>query len=176
MTIYNINEPSYLDEDIQELIERIQSFYELDLQKDKLLFKSKIVDKENHWASSESDSKHNKIIPKIKSLHKDMYSLIEAIYKHKNDGSFDRTKLAETYPDFDKFRMLNNQFKHFTGNSIVIDLIALRLIDGSHHHKIDIMCQFKHPDCKLDLIQYTEFIGLFLSFLKDYELIRFNPQ
>lgn len=53
--------------------------------------------------SKESEIAFNKLIPKIKSIHKDMYSLIEAITKYENGGEFDTRLLASRYSNFDVF-------------------------------------------------------------------------
>ena len=174
MQIYDLNQAYYLWEDIQEIIDRIGSLYTIEKVNNKRFIKSasEVLGKPS-MVSKENEIAFNKLIPKLKSLHKDMYSLMEAITKYKNDGEFNINDLASKYNNFDEFRHLNNKFKHFDTKGIAITLTSLVMME-SNKSIIDAYCNFKKPDDSFSTIRYPEFIETFLVFLNDYDLIRFT--
>ncbi len=174
MAIYNLNEAYYLWEDIEQVLNTIDSLYSIEYSNDKRFIKSKTkISSEFHFTSKECQIAFNKLIPKIKSLHKDMYGLIEAISKHKNNNQFHTRQLADRYDNFNEFRQLNNRFKHFTEQDVKIDLTSLVMIEGKYNI-IDVYCNFKKKDKNLIPIRYPEFIETFLTFLASYNLITFK--
>lgn len=174
MEIYDLNQTYYLWQDIEEVTNQIGLLYSIENENGKRFIKSKtIVNSEHHWTSGECNTAFNKLIPKIKSLHKDMYSLIEAIYKYKNNNLFDRNSLERIYQNFKEFRLLNNQFKHYSSGSIEINVIPLVMMEDGQH-VIDVFCNFKQKNGKIIPIRYPDFIETFLLFLRDNELITFK--
>jgi hypothetical protein len=174
MSVYDLNHTYYLWEDIKEILSRIDSLYSFENIKDKRFYNSKIsIDSDIHWASKDTNEIFNKLIPKFKSIHKDMYSIIEAIFKYKNNGDFSIKILSNKYQYFNEFRLLNNKLKHFTPGSVEINLIQLVMMEGNKQ-KIDVMCQFKYSNGTFVAIRYSDFIEIFLLFLNDNELISFE--
>ena len=58
------------------------SLYKVEFTKDKIILHPKtFARKVEHWASDASKNTFNKLIPTVKSLLKDMYSVLENIYK-----------------------------------------------------------------------------------------------
>jgi len=174
MAIYDLNHAYYLWEDIGETLNTSGLLYSIEQNEGKRFIKSNTkVSGEFHFTSEECQTAFNKLIPKVKSLHKDMYSLIEAITKHKNNNQFHTRQLANKYDNFNEFRQLNNKFKHFTTQEVEIGLTSLVMMEGDYN-VIDVYCNFKKKDGSLIPIRYPEFIETFLRFLKDYELISFK--
>lgn len=175
MQIYDLNQAYYLWEDIKEIIDRIGTLYTIEKVNGYRFIKS-ITEAPGKPAifSKENEDTFNQLIPKIKSLHRDMYSLIEAITKHKNDGAFNTDTLAAKYSNFNEFRHLNNKFKHFDTKGVTITLTSLVMMGEGQRNIIDVYCNFTRSDGSYKPIRYPDFIETFLVFLNDYELITFN--
>lgn len=174
MQIYDLNQAYYLWEDIKEIIDRIGTLYTIEKVNGQRFIKSTTESPgKPTFFSKENEDTFNRLIPKIKSLHRDMYSLIEAITKHKNDGEFKTDTLADKYGNFDEFRHLNNKFKHFDTKGVTITLTSLVMMENNKNI-IDVYCNFKKQDGSFKAVRYPDFIETFLVFLNDYELITFN--
>lgn len=174
MPIYDLNQTYYLWQDIEDVTNRIGLLYSIEKDNGKRFIKSKTtINSIYHWTSEECNNTFNKLIPKIKSLHKDMYSLIEAVYKYNNDNKFNRIILEKTYQNFEEFRLLNNQFKHYSSGEIEINVMPITTLENGQN-VIDICCNFKKNNGKIKPIRYPDFIEMFLLFLKDLGLITFK--
>lgn len=174
MQLYDLNQAYYLWEDIKEVIDRIGSLYTIEKVNGQRFIRSTFeIPGKPSMISKENEIAFNKLIPKIKSIHKDMYGLIEAITKYKNDGDFNINSLASRYSNFDEFRHLNNKFKHFDTRGITITLTSLVMMEGNKS-VIDAYCNFKKQDGSFKAVRYPDFIETFLVFLNDYELITFS--
>ncbi|HRP37019.1 MAG: hypothetical protein BGO87_07420 [Flavobacteriia bacterium 40-80] len=173
MNLYDLNQAYYLWEDIKEIIDRIGTLYTIEKVNGQRFIKSITETPETTIFSKENEVIFNQLVPKIKSLHKDMYSLIEAITKHKNNGEFNIHMLADRYYNFDEFRHLNNKFKHFDTRGVTITLTSLIMMENNKNI-IDVYCNFTKGDGSFKAIRYPDFIETFLAFLVNYELITFN--
>eukprot|EP01093_Parvamoeba_rugata_P012091 TRINITY_DN346_c0_g1_i13.p1 TRINITY_DN346_c0_g1~~TRINITY_DN346_c0_g1_i13.p1 ORF type:complete len:107 (-),score=18.50 TRINITY_DN346_c0_g1_i13:64-384(-) len=89
LNVYDLNNSAYLEEDIENVIDRIGVLYEIEFLKERIKFTSKIKFPEDaFWISDETTKKFNESIPVIKSIVKDIYSILEGVYVAKN-GKFD---------------------------------------------------------------------------------------
>ncbi len=176
MGIYNLSNAHYLQYDLEKLFAEFDELYDLELTLDSNLAKSKIfLPKSTFWASPEAHSFFNKLIPKIKSLHKDMYGIVEAIIREK-DGKFEPMKLQDRFKYFRQFRLLNNQFKHFEVREAQIDVNAMIINIGHEPQIVEVICQFKYADGKIENFSWSIFILLFLLILESYRVIIINRE
>ena len=167
MGIYDLNDIGYLKHDIENILNRISQLYKTEFRKDGNFYFSKtVVDNKHHWASQSCRETFNNIIPAAKSLHKDMYAVIENIFIA-STGEFDTQSLEQKYPHLKPFRLLNNKLKHF--NKAQITLVQLVVME-SQGHFIDIYCNFKSKD-KLETLRFCDFIDTFLKILEDKNII-----
>ena len=83
MNNYNLNQPYYLKHDIGDVLKKINSLYNVQIGDNENEFLPKtIVNKNLSWVSSDCQTTFNKIVPSIKTMTKDMYSIIESILKN----------------------------------------------------------------------------------------------
>jgi len=143
-------------------------FYDISFTQDKITLTSKITEISNSfWSSEENTKEFNTHIPNFKSIHKDMYHLIESIVIFKS-GDFDIESFESKYPIFKEFRLLNNIFKHPKKKSIEISFTKIAHINQK---QFDLMCNFKAQD-SFKCLMYSEFIVLFITILKDLNFIK----
>lgn len=141
MGIYDLNNIHYLEHDIESILNRIDELYKVEFKKEGTSYYPKTqVDNKHHWTSEVSKETFNKLVPGIKSLHKDMYALLETIFKSKT-GDFKKKQLETKYPNLKEFRLLNNKLKHFNDTEAEINLTKAVIME-SHGHLIDIYCYF----------------------------------
>ena len=108
INVYDLNDFAYLYEDIENLIDRIGIIYDIRFSKDRIEFTSKINFPENAaWISDETTKKFNDSIPVIKSLIKDLYSILEGIFVAKN-GKFDKLNLEDKYKNLKELKNIHN--------------------------------------------------------------------
>jgi len=132
MGVYNLKDTNYFGHDLKNIFDRIDSLYSVSFSQTKTLYHPKrLLAAGIFWASKESNEVFNDIIPEVKSLHKDMYALIESIVKAKTK-TFDVKSLAGKYRYFDEFRLLNNLFKHFEPGNVEIDIVQIVIMDGKN--------------------------------------------
>lgn len=172
MGIYDLNNIHYLQHDIESIFNKIDELYKVDFQNDRTIFQPKtIVNNKHHWTSELCKQTFNKLIPLVKSLHKDMYAVLETIFKSKR-GEFNKLSLERKYTYLKEFRLLNNKFKHYNDREAEISLTELVFIEPQGH-RIDVFCNFKYKD-KFEGIKYSKLIETFLLILKDEEIISFG--
>lgn len=141
MHIYNLDDASFFQHDLEEIFDRIGNIYEIDFKSEPFIFKSKInLGKDVFWASAESAQAFNIMVPVIKSLIKDIYSIIESLHVSYK-GKFDKPEAEQKYPRLKELRLLNNKLKHFKTKEAEIALISVVHI---YEHKMDFMIQFRY--------------------------------
>ena len=129
-----------------------------------------IVPKEIHWVSDKSIEIFNKSIPKIKSITKDMYSIIEGIYKARK-GKFDKIDLEVQFPNLKELRIFNNKLKHHENREFEVDFIRIAILIESGH-LIDYHLQFKKINTnELNLVRFADLIDVFLKILETEDII-----
>lgn len=168
--IYNLYEPSFLENDISLILNEIKNYYSFNESNGKITAYS-LIKNENFWASEETHKMFNTLIPKIKSLHKDMYSMVESIHNIKEKTTFNRNLITKNYPIFNEFTEFNNIIKHYNKKSIEITFTILNYVETTHN-LLDFSLNFK--DIKSGRVihyQYKEFIEFFIIFLINYKLI-----
>ncbi len=169
MSIYDLNNIKYLELDIESILNRIGELYKVDFKKTKTSYYPKtLVDNKHHWTSEICKNTFNKLIPEVKSLHKDMYAVLETIFKSKT-GNFKKFQLERKYPYLKEFRLLNNKFKHYNDTEAGITLTELVIME-QHGHLIDIYCNFKYKD-SFEALRFCDLIDTFLKILEDENVI-----
>jgi hypothetical protein len=173
MGVYSLANAHYLYYDINHVLTEIYKLYEVKYTDSETSAQTKMNLGPNiHWASDKSKETFNSILPKIKSLHQSMYALIESIAKDQ-EGDFKKHLLEQVIPNLKEFRLLNNQFKHFSETSVKIDVISMNYPLGDIT-MVDVNCQFQYADGKFELIPWGNFIVSFLKVLERYNLITHN--
>lgn len=171
--IYDLNNLSYLQNDIENLFERIDSLYSVDFNNNAFISKTR-PDEGHHWTSDESNNVFNNLIPIVKTLTKDSYAIIETIFKDEL-GKFDGTVidgLEIKYDNFKEYRLLNNKLKHHKDKEAEITLTKIALMDGNGHF-IDVFINYKYPD-KFNGLFFSELLKLFIKILEDKKVIEIN--
>ena len=171
LPVYDLNNSYFLYGDIEMTLDQISELFEIDFQKGKNVYKSKIVvSKEHSWISNECTSEFNKMIPKIKSITKDMYSLIEGIYKYK-DGKFDKPEKEKKNPYLKELRILNNKFKHHDNREANILLTQISNITDNGTG-IDCYIRFEYLKTKENItILFCNLVNVFIQILEKENII-----
>lgn len=173
--IYDLNNGHFLFEDIEVLLDEISELYELTFDKANTTYTPKTsISSEHSWVSDETTKTFNKLVPKIKSMTKDMYSIIESINKSKR-GTFDKQKLEKRFTNLKELRLLNNKFKHFDNQSVDVSLTSLVMMQ-SEKYLLDCHVNYKysHGPVKHSSKRFSEFIQVFLNILESEKLISIN--
>ena len=169
MGIYDLNNVYYLEHDIKTIFESIDKLYRVEFKLDKTHLHSKtLIDNSHHWTSDVCKETFNNLVPAIKSLHKDMYALLETIFISKT-GKFNKPALEIKYQYLKEFRLLNNKFKHFNDKEAEINLTEIVLMEPAGH-VIDIFCTFIYPS-NFEALRFSTFIEVFLKILEDENII-----
>ncbi|MFO0477850.1 MAG: hypothetical protein ACK50L_03595 [Bacteroidota bacterium] len=171
--IYDLNNLSFLQNDIEDISAKVDTLYFADFKND--IFTSKArLDNNHHWTSDESNAIFNALIPTVKTLTKDMYAIIETIHKDEL-GKYDKDvikSLESKYTNFKEFRLLNNKFKHLNDTVAEIQVTKMILMDSVGQY-VDVYIGFKFPD-KFDGNFFSEFIKLFFKILEDKNVVTIN--
>ena len=172
LNIYDINNSAYLEKDIENTIERIGDLYDIQFLKDKIVFVSKIKFPTNAcWVSNETISIFNESVPIIKSIIKDVYSILEGIFVFKYK-KFDKPKLENKYIYLKELREFNNKLKHHNTKNITFQLVSIVNIN---ERTLDCLIQYKYQeDIKISVVQLAEFFQLFFNILEAEEVIKIN--
>ncbi len=145
MKVYDLDNIAYLKYDINQTIEKMNGLFDLNCNNGKIEVTSKlIVDKKYKWFSEECQNAFNEKIPYLKSLHKDMYAIIETILKS-GTSKFDTKALEAKYENFREFRLFNNKIKHY-GNQVAEINLTSAVLDEPTGNRIDFYCNFKYKD------------------------------
>jgi hypothetical protein len=172
--IYSLNNPAHLKHDINYALNQLGLLYDVEFKNDKIeaLPKTKIEDS-YFWLSKEVTDIFNELVPKLKSLHKDMYATIESLHRGLW-GDFNIKKLETQYPHFREFRLFNNRLKHFESNGISIELTQLVIMNQQGFHLIDMYCNFLYKDEPKVYLRFIDFVNIFLTILEDNKAITIN--
>src|SRR5436190_21969864 len=112
MPLYDLQNPEHLENDLNNIIKRLNEVYEINIEKSPIEIEPKLLDNSNtFWASEENTREFNKHIPTFKNLHKDMYAFIES-FSRLAVGGYDSKIFENKYDKYWEFRQLNNIFKH----------------------------------------------------------------
>lgn len=170
MAIYDLNNPAFLEHDIDAVLEKVYTLYKVDFKQDYTAFLSKtIVPKTSHWSKSpECVEAFNKLIPKVKSLTYEMYAILETVYKYKT-GSFKKDALEAKHQHLKELRLLNNKFKHFFGSEAEITFTSM-VIDEWFGYLVDIWVNYKSKN-GFNAVRFADLISTFLSVLEELSII-----
>jgi hypothetical protein len=172
MSIYDLNNTSYLRHDVEDALNRIDKLYTVEFKKTATEFLPRaLVDNNVHWTASECQEAFNKLVPEIKSLTKDMYAILEQM--HKGDmGEFDKPSLELKYAGLKELRLLNNKFKHFFDSAADISLTSM-VIMRPEGHLIDAWVNYNYP-ANFVTKRFSDLISTFLTILEDINIITIN--
>lgn len=170
LNVYDLNNSAYLTEDIENVIDRIGSLYEIRFLKDKIEFTSKIKFPENASCVSDETTKiFNEAIPVIKSIITDLYSILEGIFVFKN-GEFDKPNQEKKYKYLKELREFNNKLKHHKTKKVIFNLTTIVNINQK---TLDCMIQYKYDtDTKINILSLSQFFQLFFVILEAEEIIK----
>jgi hypothetical protein len=172
MPIYDLNNITFLEHDIDNILDIVNSLYVVEFTKDKTTFYPKtFIPKDEHWTSEISKNTFNKLVPTAKSLIKDMYAVLEHIYKGQT-GKFEKLELEKKYNYLKEFRLINNKLKHFNDQEAEINLTELVFIEPTGNY-IDIYCTFKYKN-DFQSLRLSDFIDIYLNILDDNKIITIN--
>lgn len=167
MGVYDLQNPAYLEYDITSMIDRINQYFKIDFENGQIQISTKLVDtSDTFWASEENSEEFNQHIPTFKSLHTDMYAIVENISKQKF-GKFEYTEFEDKYEDFKEFRLLNNLIKHLKKKEVEITITKVVYV---YEKQFDLTINFHYSDSPKYLF-YSSFVTLFLTILMDFEII-----
>lgn len=165
--IYNLIDSNHLEHDLKFILETMEHLYDVKITNNEIIVSSVIEDKSNaFWATDENTLDFNKNIPKIKSLHTDMYAFIES-YCRLRFGEYVYSNFESTHSDYKEFRLLNNMFKHPEKKT---NEILLTKVVVFQKNTFDLLCCFKYPEGNKNLM-YSTFIILFFKILKELDVI-----
>lgn len=169
LNIYDLNNSSYLYEDIENVINRIGDLYEMQFFKDKVSFISKIkFPKSASWVSDQTSKIFNELIPIFKSIIKDIYSIIEGVFVYKK-GKFDKPLVEKKYKHLSILREFNNKLKHHNNKKVIFNLTSVINI---HPQTIDCWIQYKYEsEDKICSVPLVEFFHVFFMILEDEDII-----
>jgi hypothetical protein len=175
MPIYDLNDINFLKHDIENNLKTIDTIYVLKFKKGGNEHHPRIVvSNESHWTSPAFQNVFNDLIPIVKSLLKDMYAVLENLFKART-GTFDKTGLESKYLYLKELRQINNKFKHYldSGPEINVTSMALMEPDGNH---VDVFCNFSYKDGNFVIIRLAEFIDVYLGILEDQKIISIHRE
>ena len=168
MPVYDLKNTDTLKHDFKHILGRLNDLYVIDMADEQFTLLPKLIDNSNaFWATEENTEVFNGHVPTFKSLHKDMHAFIEAHAKQKLGDKY-IGQLEKMYPDFKEFRVLNNLFKHFETREVEITLTKIVFAE---QNRFDLLCNFHYQD-NFKCVRYPDFIILFLTILKDLNVIR----
>jgi hypothetical protein len=172
MGIYDLNNIHYLKHDVDAILSKVNEMYFVQFGPEQSIYISKKrVDNKVHWTSEVCKEAFNAMIPGVKSLVKDMYAVIEVIFKSKT-GTFQKLILEKKYSLLQEFRLLNNKFKHHDDREAEINLTELVMMD-QQVHIIDVYINFKYPD-RFNAVRVSDLIDTFLKIMEDENVIEIN--
>lgn len=172
LNVYDLNNSAYLEEDIENVIDRIGDLYEIEFLKERIKFTSKIKFPEDaFWISDETTKKFNESIPVIKSIVKDIYSILEGVYVAKN-GKFDKPNLEIKYKYLKELREFNNKLKHHNTKKVVFNLVSIVNINEK---TLDCLIQYKYDNEKeISILPLVQFFQLYFKILEDENIIEID--
>jgi len=167
MPIYDLDNIEYLENDLDTLLDRLSAIYDIKFRKEKIEITPKLSDtSKTFWASEENTVEFNKHIPDYKNLLREMYAFIEniTVFKLKK---YEYSIFEAVYPNFKEFRFFNNKLKHQEKKSTEISFTKIVFLD---QNLFDLCCNFKYPD-KLEVVMFSEFVIIFLTIIKNFNVI-----
>ena len=131
--IYSLNESNFLYKDVEDIIKIISDLYNYSFKEGRIVFMPKTsVSNKYSMFSKEVTDEFNKLVPRLKSLVRDIYALIENIFVAKY-GEFKKLKLEEKYEFLKELRLLNNKLKHYANKGVEITLTQCTLSEGQDY-------------------------------------------
>jgi len=170
MGVYNLGDVFYLSHDLKDILTRIDTLYAISFTASGTMYYPKrVLDSSKHWASADSAQAFNDLMPEVKSLHKDMYAVIESIAKA-NHGEFKPGQFEATYSNFKEFRLLNNKLKHFNDGAVEINVTQVVIME-LQKKLIDWYFAFRSA-VDFKSFRYSEFIETFFLIMEELGVIR----
>jgi len=175
MSVYNLHNPKDLENDLNNIIRRLNEIYHIEIDNSSIKILPKLSDNSSaFWASPENTSEFNKLVPTFKNLHKDMYSFIESFVSLATNEKYEYAPFERKYQNYKEFRLLNNMFKHPDRKQHSITFIKVNYIETKQY---DLICNFHYPNGESKSIGYSEFVKLFIEILLGWKAIKWsNPK
>lgn len=172
--IYDLDNSYFLYQDIEDVFDEISIIYEVKFEMKRTVFIPKIsVSKEHYWISDECNMMFNKLVPKIKSVTKNIYSIIEGIYKSKK-GEFNIQNIESEYENFKELRLFNNKIKHHNNKVAKINLTKI-VFSTDKGNLIDCHINYKYiTNDNFKTLRFSELINVFLLILETEKIIEIN--
>lgn len=172
--IYDINNASFLEEDIEIILDELSNLYEVTFKQEsiEIMPKTKVQGEVSLFANTNTIV-FNRLVPKLKSLTKDMYAIIEGIYKAKR-GEFKKLELESKYHHLKELRIFNNKLKHHNNREAEINLTQL-VMNSGNENLIDCYINFSYlKSGTYEVLRFTDLIVVFFTILEDEDLIKIN--
>jgi len=170
--IYSLEQQGDLQNDLNAILARIGSMYAVTFRGDETEFMPKtMANGGDHWTSDPVRASFNRLVPEVKGLTRDMYSMIEVFYKI-SMRPFDKALLENKYSNFKEFRLLNNKFKHHSVGEVRIELTELVHIQGTQN-LIDVFLNFHYADSMV-CIPFFLIVQCFIKIMEDGGFIKIN--
>lgn len=169
--IYDINNASFLEEDIEVILDELSNLYEVTFKQAsiEIMPKTKVQGEVSLFANTNTIA-FNHLVPKLKSLTKDMYAIIEGIYKAKR-GEFKKLELESKYHHLKELRIFNNKLKHHNNREAEINLTQL-VMNSGNENLIDCYINFNYlKSGTYEVLRFTDLIVVFYTILEDEGLI-----
>lgn len=172
--VYDLDVDIFLKEDIEFVLKKIYEIYFFEKIDGRIVFNSIVeLPFEVNMFSQDAHGHFNKLVPKIKSLHNDMYRVLESVYNIKNETEFNWKALNKRYPRMQNFTYLNNKFKHYRNKPGMKITLTCMILNNGKNQKVDIACNFTQNGV-FECVFYSEFVNLFLKYLEDNGIIEVN--
>ena len=172
MSVYDLHNPQHLENDLNNIISRLNEMYFINIEKRPFEIFPRLTDTSGtFWASAENNTEFNKLVPLFKNLHKDMYAFIESFSSLATGKKYDYTTFEIKYENYREFRLMNNMFKHPNRKDLSITLTKVCYLEQKQY---DLMCNFHFPNGTFKCIGYAQFIQLFLTILVDWKAIKWK--
>lgn len=170
LPLYDLSNAYFLNEDIEIIFDRIEELYDVKflVSGNEYMPKTEIPD-DQHWISNDATKVFNKLVPKLKSLTEDMYSIIEGIYKSKR-GEFKKPELEKEFENLKEFRIFNNKIKHHNDREAEVNIVSLSMINGNKTF-VDCYIQFTYPSKEFNALRFSDLIEVFLRILEAEQII-----
>lgn len=169
--IYDLDEPYYLYEDVQDLLESISEYY--DCKKVEGLVKTTVIyslPKEVNKFSNKATELFNRLFVNHKKITLIMYALIEGIMMAKY-GEFNKIKLQEEIQGIKYIRLLNNKIKHHKNKGVKI-VVIMKLMINPDMVNVGCWLDFRtNPDETGNLVHYESLISAFMIFLEREKIV-----
>jgi hypothetical protein len=164
-----VNNIQPLKQDIENILKRTFELYRVEFTEKKTTYcPITRVDNKHPWTSNAYKDTFNKLIPKVESLHTDMYAIVAKILDPEKG---DLLVWEKHYPYLKEFRLLNDKLKYGQGREASITIREFVILEPQAY-VLDIYCCFKYKQ-HYEAVRFCNFIETFLKIVQDAK-VRMN--